>query len=54
MKKWEYELAVNCETEELNEYGLEGWELVAVAVEFVEAKDNFPKPVFYFKREIKQ
>ena len=42
MKKFEYTSRVNPKTNDLNELGLNGWELVCIS----------PSGVFYFKREI--
>lgn len=45
LTKWEYIQKENCETERLNELGLEGWELVtAFNIGFI------PTTVYIFKR----
>jgi len=49
MKKFEYKIDTNLGENNLNDFGLEGWELVSVS------KINTPHSEdtkFYFKREI--
>jgi hypothetical protein len=52
MKKFEYDIWVNLNIVQLNDYGSKGWELVVVTVEIID-ETEIPQPVFYFKREIK-
>jgi hypothetical protein len=45
MKKYEYTIRINCELEDLNKLGQEGWNLIKVI-------DNQIMRRFYFKKSI--
>ena len=47
MKKWEYRRESECTPAELDVYGFNGWELIAVVY-----VDSIVVERFYFKREI--
>jgi hypothetical protein len=51
MKKWEYQIETNCNNEDLNFYGNDGWELFALIRQEGPNEDiNW----FYFKRPIEE
>ena len=55
MRKWEYLVKKNLDDRDLNLYGIDGWDLVAVIQ--VDEKDDdtreqWTEPVYYFKRPL--
>lgn len=52
MKKWEYKPQKNISTEEMNELGLQGWELVSTNVVLHPNNSNDVNVYYFYKKEI--